>query len=411
MIQFSTRFQEPEGSPIRALYPYLINPEVVAFAGGNPAPDAFDVEGLREAMSEAMKRPATSWAQYSATEGVAPIREALAAHMSGKDGDVDPARILITASSQQGFDLLTRVLLNPGDGVVVERPTYPTALQALRVAGAEVIGMDSDAEGLDTVALEALLETRKSGAPIKAVYVVPTFANPSGATLSLARRKHLIELAVRYGFVVIEDDPYGELRFEGTPLPRIVDLARHMSGGEDHVVYLSSLSKVMAPGLRLGWMVASSAILRRCVIAKQSVDLCSSTWTQAAAAVYIAQGRLTGHIARASEIYATRAKTMANALRARLGDQFSFGEPQGGMFIWGRFAVGIDANQLLTQAIEAGVVYVPGAPFYVDRPDPRSVRLCFTMCTPERIEEGVKRLASAVDRHLSLPVDQRKGHL
>jgi 2-aminoadipate transaminase len=412
MISFSRHFEAPEGSPIRALFPYLNDPAVIGFAGGNPAPDVFDVDGLREAMSEAMGLPAATWAQYSATEGIPALREALAIHMSAGGYTYDAQSLLVTASSQQGFDLLTRVLLDPGDVVAVERPTYTTALQALRLCGARTEGVESDEAGLDTSALERMLAEREGRADrVKAVYVVPTFANPSGATLSLARRKHLVELAVRYQFVVVEDDPYADLRFEGERLPRIIELARDVPGAEQSVVYLSSLSKIMAPGARIGWLVGHPEILRRCVIAKQSSDLCSATWTQAAAAIYIAQGRLPGHIARARDIYAERARAMCDALRSAAGDDFLFSAPKGGMFVWGRFAADIDANALLTSAIQAGVVFVPGAPFFAGRPDVRTARLCFTMCAPERIRTGVERLVQALEQYRRTPVNARRPHL
>jgi 2-aminoadipate transaminase len=411
MNNFADRFRSPEGSPIRALFRYLNDPAIVGFAGGNPAPDLFDADGLREAMTRAMELPATSWAQYSATEGVGSLREALASYMSEHGQPIDPASIVVTASSQQGFDLLTRVLLNPGDTVAVENPTYTTALQALKLAGASIAGIQSDHDGLDTSALEQWLMESREGSTLKALYIVPTFANPSGATLSLHRRRHLVELAVRHDFIVIEDDPYGELRFTGTALPRIVDIARDVPDGQSHVVYLSSLSKIMAPGLRLGWMVGPADILGRCVIAKQTVDLCSSTWTQAAAAIYLSQGRLPHHVKRASEVYSQRANAMTEALLAELGDAFSFQPPEGGMFIWGRFRDDVDANELLTEAIKAGVVFVPGAPFFANRPDTRTARLCFTMCSPERIREGVKRLSAALSTYKETPAALRKRHL
>jgi 2-aminoadipate transaminase len=233
---------------------------------------------------------------------------------------------------------------------------------------------------------------------IKAIYTLPTFGNPTGATMSLARRKRLLELAVRHQLLIIEDDAYGDLRFDGEEVPALAALAREV-GAEDRLVYLATLSKIVAPGLRTGWMVAPPEIVQRCVIAKQTIDLSTSPWIQGAAAHYLKSGLLERHLPRIRAAYREQAHAMVGALRERLARKISFSAPQGGMFVWGFLPTGIDAGALVRTAIEERVMYVPGAPFYADAPDPRSLRLCFSMSTPERIRLGVERLERAFSRY------------
>jgi len=384
---FSKAFEAPQPAAIRALFPYMSRPDMISFAGGYPSADLFDAEGLQAAMERAMQAPPAAWLQYGATEGELTLREGLAGWMARRGIAVAPDRILVTAGSGQGLDLLLKVLLDPGDTILVERPTYSTALQAMRLAGARPVGIDLEQ-----------LENAPVGA--KALYIVPTFANPSGATLSLAQRRRLLEFAVRRQLVLIEDDAYGDLRFDGAPQPPLAALAKE-AGAEAYVVHLSTLSKIVAPGLRVGWMVAAPEVLRRCAIAKQAADLCTSPWVQHAAAQYLKGGALERQVGRIAAAYRERAQAMAQALRSELAGKFMFSAPQGGMFIWGTLPTGIDASALLRTAIEEKVMYVPGVSFYADAPDPRTLRLCFSMTLPERIRTGVERLGNALRRHVA----------
>lgn len=393
---FARAYQAPRGSAIRELFPYLSLPDMISFAGGYPSPALFDVEGLHAAMEHAMRAPPAEWLQYANTQGELPLREALVAWMARRGIVAKADQVLVTTGSQQGFDLILRVMLDPGDTVLVERPTYTTALQALRHAGARVLTVGTDADGIDVAELETVLKER--GAGIKALYTLPTFGNPTGATLSLARRKRLLEVAVRHRLLIIEDDAYGDLRFDGEEVPSLAALARD-AGAEDRLVYLATLSKIVAPGLRTGWMVAPPEIVQRCVIAKQTIDLSTSPWIQGAAAHYLKSGLLERHLPRIRDAYREQAHTMVDALRERLRGKLAFSAPQGGMFVWGFLPTGIDATALVRAAIEEKVMYVPGAPFYAEAPDPRSLRLCFSMSTPERIRVGVERLERALARH------------
>ncbi|GAB3630380.1 2-aminoadipate aminotransferase [Pandoraea terrae] len=396
---FTAPFAAPQGSAIRELFKHLATPGMISFAGGYPSPDLFDRDGLAAAAAEAWQGAAGECLQYGPTEGLPALREALAARMRAHGAQADPAQVLVTTGSQQAFDLLVRVLVAPGDTVVVERPTYSAALQALRLAQANVLSVGMDGDGLDVEALASLLAAQPAERRPKLIYTVPTFANPSGATLTLARRRRLLEIVAEYGVLLVEDDPYGELRFSGEPVPTLAALAKGVPGAEPWVVYLGSLSKVLAPGLRLGWMHGAAPLLRRCVIAKQTVDLCTPPWLQAVAASYLRQGRLDAQIVRIADAYRARATTLCTALRARLGGRFDFTEPQGGMFVWGRWRDGTDATALLNTAIEEKVMYVPGAPFFSEQSDRAALRLCFTMSTPVEIETGVGRLAQAAARH------------
>jgi 2-aminoadipate transaminase len=390
---FAGAYQAPRGSAIRELFPYLSLPDMISFAGGYPSPALFDTEGLHAAMEHAMRAPPAEWLQYANTQGELPLREALVAWMARRAIVAKADQVLVTTGSQQGFDLILRVMVEPGDTVIVERPTYTTALQALRHAGARVVTVRTDADGMVVDELESVL-----GRPgIKAIYTLPTFGNPTGATMSLARRKRLLELAVRHQLLIIEDDAYGDLRFDGEEVPALAALARE-AGAEDRLVYLATLSKIVAPGLRTGWMVAPPEIVQRCVIAKQTIDLSTSPWIQGAAAHYLKSGLLERHLPRIRAAYREQAHAMVGALRERLARKISFSAPQGGMFVWGFLPTGIDAGALVRTAIEERVMYVPGAPFYADAPDPRSLRLCFSMSTPERIRTGVERLERAFSR-------------
>ena len=385
---FSKAFEAPRPAAIRELFQYMSLPDMISFAGGYPSADLFDAEGLHAAMERAMQEAPAKWLQYAATEGEPVLREALAAWMARRGITLAPERILVTSGSGQGLDLLLRVLTDPGDSILVERPSYSTALQAMRLVGVRAVGVDLDE-----------LETRlAAGLKAKALYIVPTFANPSGATLSLERRRRLVEVAARHRLVIIEDDAYGDLRFEGAPVPPLAALAKE-AGAEDYVVHLSTLSKIVAPGLRVGWMAATPEVLRRCTIAKQAADLGTSPWMQYAAAQYLKGGMLERNVGRIVAAYRERAQAMAQALREQLAGKFMFSAPQGGMFIWGTLPTGIDASALLRIAIEEKVMYVPGVSFYADAPDPRSLRLCFSMTLPDRIRTGVERLGAALRRH------------
>ncbi|MFM0503812.1 aminotransferase-like domain-containing protein [Paraburkholderia caffeinilytica] len=401
MFTFNPAFEAPTGSPIRELFRYLAQPGMISFAGGYPASDLFDREGLDAAAARASQQT-TLCLQYGPTDGLAVLKEQLAHLMTRRGTPCTAPELLVTTGSQQGFDLLLRVMVAPGDVVLVEQPAYPATLQALKLQEAEVVTVPVDQDGLDVAALAALLETGAEAGrlarPPKLLYTVPTFANPTGATLSLERRMALLKLAARHHFLIVEDDPYGDLRFSGATLPSLLALSDQVPGSRDWVVHFSSLSKIVAPGLRVGWMVAHAEILRRCVVAKQTVDLCSSPWTQAIAAEYLASGALERHLPRIIDAYAVKCRTLCDALDAHLSDAIAFHRPDGGMFVWAQLKGGQNASDTLRACIERNVMFVPGVAFYKDNIDLTALRLSFAAPGVAEIETGVQRMKQALAR-------------
>lgn len=391
--RFNPAFEAPQGSPIRELFKYTQQTGMISFAGGYPAPALFDAEALGRSAAAVLREAPAACLQYGASEGAPALIEALRALTRERaNGAACADDLLVTTGSQQAFELLLRVLVASGDCVALERPAYPAAIQALRLAGAAMLEIPGDDEGMDTQALEQLL---LAGARPKLLYLVPTFANPTGATLSSARRRHLMELAVRYRMLVVEDDPYGELRFAGTPQPLLLEVAANVPGGADWLVYLSSLSKIVAPGLRIGWMCGPAEILRRAVIAKQTGDLCTAPWMQLAAARYLQDGCLARHLPRIIATYKERCETMLQSLQQCFGEDMEVTTPQGGMFIWARWRDGTGAAALLRQAVTGNVMYVPGDAFYASDPDPARLRLSFATASPQDIRTGMTRLQAA----------------
>jgi 2-aminoadipate transaminase len=394
MYEFTPSFQNPSGSPIRELFKYLSEPGMISFAGGYPASDLFDVDGLHAASARAYQNPVRCL-QYGPTDGIPELKQRLIALMAQRDVSCVGDELLVTTGSQQGLDLLLRIWVNAGDVVLTEQPAYPATLQALKLQQAHVITVPVDEHGLDVDALATLLASGTVASP-RLLYTVPTFANPTGATLSRARRIALLKLAVQYRFLIVEDDPYGDLRFAGAKLPSILALTSEVDGSRDWVVHFASLSKIVAPGLRVGWTVAPPEIVRRCVIAKQTVDLCSTPWTQAIAAEYLADGALDRHLPRIAGMYQRKSDALCNALRTQFGGAIEFHEPEGGMFVWARID-GVDVAELLTRAIANKVIFVPGRAFFADKPDPCALRLSFAAPGIDDIREGARRLKCAYD--------------
>lgn len=403
---FAANFAEPVGSPIRELFPYLSRPGMISLAGGYPSPSLFDAEGLAQAAQEAMTQGAGTL-QYGATEGQPALREALARQAKERGMHATPADILVTTGSQQAFDLLVRVLIEPGDTVLVEVPAYPATLQALRLAQARILPIPMDEQGLQTQALAALLASLPADQRPKLLYTVPNFSNPRGTLLAAERREALVQLAVEYGFWVVEDDPYGELCFDdgqGQPLSMPATLRavgeRLASSGHNPVIYLSSLSKTVAPALRVGWMLADAPLLRRCTVAKQTVDLCTSPLTQAVAACYLHSGRYPATVQRARREYQRRMQALVQGLSeggdSGEGSGIRCTRPAGGMFVWAELDSAIDPQQLFDAAVAQGVVYVPGKAFYPANPDLHTLRMSFAAPEVAQIEQAVLRLRAAV---------------
>ncbi|MDR3100976.1 MAG: PLP-dependent aminotransferase family protein [Paraburkholderia sp.] len=399
MYEFTSPFQQPSGSPIRELFKYLGEPGMISFAGGYPASDLFDVEGLSLAAERASAN-AVQCLQYGPTDGLATLKREIIGLMARRGAACEAEEVMATTGSQQGLDLLLRVLVEPGDAVLTEEPAYPATLQAFRLQRAKIVAVPADAQGIQVDKLASLLESGACGKP-KLLYTVPTFANPTGATLATERRRALLALAVKHRFVVVEDDPYGDLRFAGAPLRSLLAEAQAIDGARDWVVHFASLSKIVAPGLRVGWMAGPREIVRRCVIAKQTVDLCSSPWTQAVAAEYLAAGALEQHLPKITAAYGVKCAALCAALREQLGEAIEFAQPEGGMFVWARLP-GIDAADLLARAIGQKVMFVPGKAFFADAAaaDKAALRLSFAAPDVEAIKEGARRMKRAYEAGL-----------
>ncbi|MEU6995670.1 PLP-dependent aminotransferase family protein [Streptomyces sp. NPDC046465] len=375
------------GSPVRDILAVTARPEVINFAGGLPAPGLFDGEGIAAAFRAVLDEMPERALQYSTTEGEPALRAAIAGRTAVRGLPTGADDVLVTTGSQQALSLLATALIEPGDTVLVENPCYLAALQAFAFAGARVVPVPCDASGIDPAALDGLVALHRP----KLLYTVPTFQNPTGRTLPAERRAALARVAERRGLWIVEDDPYGELRFEGERAPWIATYP----GAADRTVLLGSFSKVMAPGLRLGWLRAPAALLRACTVAKQAADLHTPTVNQLAAARYLADRDLDAHVARVAGVYRDRRDAMLAGLGNALPEGSSWLRPEGGMFVWARLPEGYDTTELLRTVITHQVAYVPGAPFFAGEPDRATLRMCFVTQTPEEVAEGLRRLGRA----------------
>ncbi|WP_406172513.1 PLP-dependent aminotransferase family protein [Streptomyces sp. NBC_00996] len=384
----AARVAEVGGSPVRDILAVTARPEVINFAGGLPAPELFDAEGIAAAYRDVLAEVPERALQYATTEGEPGLRAALAERTSRRGLATRADEILVTTGSQQALSLLATALLEPGDAVLVEDPCYLAALQAFRFAGARVIAVPGDADGIDPRALEELVTRERP----KLLYTVPTFQNPTGRTMAAERRAAVASVAARRGLWIIEDDPYGELRFEGERVPWIASY----DGAVDRTVLLGSFSKVMAPGMRLGWLRAPAALRRACAVAKQAADLHTPTVNQLAAARYLADRGLDAHVARVAGVYRERRDAMLADIADALPAGSTWTRPEGGMFLWARLPESYDTTVLLPRVVEQDVAYVPGAPFYAGTPDASTLRLCFVTQTPDEIGEGLRRLGKGL---------------
>ncbi|RYF27162.1 MAG: PLP-dependent aminotransferase family protein [Comamonadaceae bacterium] len=396
-MQFADRLNNVETSAIRELFKLLGKPGIISFAGGFPDSAMFDVEGIREASQQALTEEPGAALQYGATEGYNPLREQLAAFMAAKGATaLAPEDLIVTTGSQQALDLLGKTLISPGDKVIVEGPTFLATIQCFRLYGAELISAPIDAHGVKTDELEALIAEHRP----KFVYLIPTFGNPSGAMLSLERRKAVLEMAVKHQTLIVEDDPYGDLYFGEAPPPSLLNLSASVPGSRELLAHCGSLSKVLSPGLRVGWMIAPAELLAKATMCKQFSDAHTSTFAQATAAHYLKAGRMPATLAKVRKVYAERAQAMGDALRSDLGDAIDFVQPQGGLFVWARLTGAggkvADGNEFAKRAIDKGVAFVPGTPFFCAQPDAATLRLSFATADVAKIREGVARLAQAL---------------
>ena len=400
--RYALRTKGIEGSAIRELLKITQRPEVISFAGGLPAPEVFPVERFQEACHKVLTANGSLALQYGATEGYEPLREMIAQNMAryGIRANVD--NVLITSGSQQALDLIGKLLINSGDRVLVEAPTYLGALQAFNVYGAEYVSVPIDEDGLRTDSLEGSL---RSGP--KFMYILPNFQNPGGTTLAEGRRHELVLLADKYGIPIVEDDPYGQLRYEGEHLPPLIvidreNLRRDSGYQIGNVIYLSTFSKTLAPGIRLGWIVAPPDVISKFVQLKQGADLHTSTFTQYVAYEVARDGFLDEHVKRIRSVYRERRDVMLHALSELFPPEATWTHPKGGLFVWITLPEGVDCEKLFRAALAENVAFVPGDSFYPrnGHPPRAHMRLNFSNAQPEQIREGVRRLSIAVKTQL-----------
>ncbi|WP_137849807.1 PLP-dependent aminotransferase family protein [Enterobacter sp. 2VL] len=389
--KLATSVQSLQSSAIRELLKHSKMAGVISLGGGIPNPALFDHEGLKIAADAVLSQQFGEAFQYGLTEGVPALREGIQQICADRGIHCSADDVVVTSGSQQSLDVLARALINPGDIVVVERPTYLAALQVFGLAQAQFESVGTDGDGMIVDELETLVQNKT----IKAVYIVPTFGNPGGVTLSEVRRKQLVALSQRYDFVIIEDDPYSEINYTDEVFRPLIAHAKAI-GNEDNVVYTSTFSKILAPGTRVGWVIVPEWLKRAVVNLKQTTDLHTSTLSQLMTSEYLKTGRLKGQIATIREAYRQKYQLFARELEAELGDVMSFHKPKGGMFLWASMNNGINTTRWLEKTLSNGVVFVPGEFFYCANPDHTTLRMSFVTPTDEQLIEAVKRLKASL---------------
>ena len=388
---FSDLAREMKPSPIRELMPYIKKPGMISFAGGNPDPNIFPISEFAEGTS-VLREKGTDVLHYGPTDGYEPLKTFISNWMAPRMGRVTaPEEILITTGSQQGMDLLCAALINPGECIIVEDPTYPGAIHTMRNRGAEFLTVPCDDEGMKVDLLPEIINNcRNSGKKVKFIYCIVNFQNPSGYTLSTERRRKLLQIADKYDLIIFEDDPYGHLRYDGSHKPTIFSI-----DADERVVYACSFSKILAPGARVAWIAGHKDIIRKMVMVKQGVDMCTSVVAQALVAQYCLAGHLDGFLPRIVDHYRKKRDGMAAAFRKYLPSSVEYYIPEGGFFFWLRLP-GIDTQKLFEKAVERKVAFVHGRAFYANGGGEDCLRTCFTFAKEEELEEGARRLGDAI---------------
>ncbi|MCP4425045.1 MAG: PLP-dependent aminotransferase family protein [Chloroflexi bacterium] len=406
--RYAQRMQGMSSSVIRELLKLTQQPDIISFAGGLPAPEIFPVEAFETAVSRLLRQNGPQALQYSPTEGYLPLREFIAQKMNRYGIETTPDNILITSGAQQALDLIGKIMLDPGDVILTESPTYLGALQSWKAYQADFISVPIDADG---ICVDQRLEEALRAGP-KFMYVLPNFQNPTGVTLSLERRQKLIHIADHYGIPIIEDDPYGDLRFEGKHISPLLALDAQLQATHPHktnehgfyrgdVIYLGTFSKTLAPGLRLGWMVAPRDVIKRCVTAKQGVDLHTSTFTQMLAYEVAKGGFLDEHKRLIRQVYGERRDVMLAAMEKHFPPGVHWTHPKGGLFLWVTLPEEMDATAVLHKAVANKVAFVPGTAFYPDGAGHNTGRFNFSNAKPEEIEIGIQRLGDVLTEELA----------
>lgn len=394
--RYAQRTHRMASSAIRELLKITEAPDIISFAGGLPAPEVFPVEAFSKACERVLKDFGSKALQYSTTEGYLPLREMIARHTRRYGIKINPDNILITSGSQQALDLLGKIFINRGDRILVEAPTYLGAIQAWKAYGAEFVPVPVDEHGM---IMDAFEEALRAGP--KFIYVLPNFQNPTGVTLSEERRRKLIDMADSYGVPIVEDDPYGQLRYNGSHLPSIVVLDSQLRENDEscyrgNVIYLSTFSKILAPGLRLAWVIAPPEVIFKLVQAKQGTDLHTSTFNQMVAYEVSRGGFIDRHIKVIKRVYGERRDVMLDAMETYFPDEVNWTHPDGGLFLWGTLPENLNSMDVLKIAIENKVAFVSGEPFYPCGGGKNTMRLNFSNASPENIRLGISRLGGVI---------------
>lgn len=397
---FSERARRMKASDIREILAVTQRSNVISFAGGLPNPVTFPVKAIRKATDQVLRDDATLALQYSPTEGIPELRDQIAKLLNEDGTAYETNQIVITNGSQQGLDLIGRIFLEPGSKVLVGKPTYLGAIQAFENylhRENDFVAVESDKNGMIPDSVEDTLKRLQGqGIRPKFVYVVPTFQNPAGTVLSESRRKRLLEIAHEYDTFLIEDDPYGKLRFEGDEIPKLSVLDK----GEGRVLYLGTFSKILVPGFRLAWTAGPAKLVRQLVIAKQATDLCTNAFTQFIAARLLSEGIVQRHLPKIVDVYRKKRDIMLDAMDERMPDGVTWTKSQGGLFTFATGPEGLDATSMLRTAVDNGVAYVPGQSFFVDGSGANTMRLNFSHPEDDQLPEGVDRLASTIETEL-----------
>jgi 2-aminoadipate transaminase len=380
------------GSMTRQLMHLISDPEVISFGGGLPAWDLFPIDEVKDVVGQVLDNDGPATLQYGTSEGYEPLRLAVAERYRGRGFDVTKDNVLITSGSQQGLDLISKLFLDKGSAVLVEDPTFLTALQAFSLFQARCLTIPIDEQGMKVDLLPEILQNDD----VKFIYVMPSFQNPSGVTLPLARREGLLQAAQRYGVPIVEDDAYGELRYSGEPIPA---LKRFDEAGQ--VIYLSSFSKVLSPGLRVSALMAPDGVMEKLVFAKQAADLHTDNLAQRIAHGFLARNFLDPHIQVIIKSYRKRRDTMLQAMERYFPPEVTWTKPDGGIFLWVTLPDGMDATDLFQQAVQAKVAYVPGSSYYANGGGENKMRLNFSACDEQKIQIGIERLAKVIGQNLA----------
>jgi len=397
VLRFAERTKGARRSAIRELLKYTEQPEVISFAGGLPDPATFPVDFLAKVAQEEILHNAGKSLQYTTTEGMRPLREALARWLGEEGIHTTMDRIVITNGSQQGLDLLGRVFLDEGDAVFVSLPTYLGALQAFRVYRPTFVGVPLENDGMDLESLrKAIRNARQSGHEPKLIYVVPDFQNPAGITWSKEKRVELLKIAKEEDLFIVEDIPYRWLRYKGEHIPTIASLDE-----EGRVIVLLTFSKILAAGLRVGVLVGPAEVVNMAVTLKQGADLCGSSLTQRLVVRFLTEYDVHAHLARLCQHYKVKLETMLQALAQYMPEEAEWTKPEGGLFVWVKLPEGVDTVKMLERALAHKVAYVPGQPFFADGSGQNTMRLCFSLATLEELEEGIRRLGTVVKEELT----------